>query len=439
MRKVSQPLQSLLRSFRPKLLLFLILAHLSLLAPRPAPAQTYTVLHDFTGGGDGGSPAASMTLGGAGTLYGTTVAGGMAGTGVAFKITHETGGWVLSPLLSFPGPTTGTYPEAPVVFGPGGLVFGSTINGGILTEISCFFRGCGVVFSMHPGASFCQAVRCNWSGTAIYKFANLTDGLQPVGNLAFDQAGNVYGTTELGGTGGCVNGCGTVFQLTHSGSGWTKTTLYNFQGGGAVSPASGVIIDPFGALYGTTVAGGQFNRGMVFQLKPSGSGWTFTPIYSFHNGLNGINDGGSAEGGLIMDAAGNLYGTTGVGGTGGGGTVFELSPSGGGWTFSLIASFTGFHGSVGSLAFDSAGNLYGTTRDDGAFHFGNVFKLTPSGGQWTYTDLYDFTGGDDGGEPFAGVTLDSSGNIFGTALYGPRQICQIQGNPGCGLIWEITP
>ena len=94
---------------------------------------------------------------------------------------------------------------------------------------------------MHPGASFCQAVRCDWTGYPIYKFATLTDGLQPVGNLAFDQAGNVYGTTESGGTGQCVNGCGIVFQLTRSGSGWTKTTLYNFQGGGAVSPASGVI------------------------------------------------------------------------------------------------------------------------------------------------------------------------------------------------------
>lgn len=140
-----------------------------------------------------------------------------------------------------------------------------------------------------------------------------------------------------------------------------------------------------------------------------------------------------------MDATGNLYGTTGIGGTGGGGTVFELSPSGGGWTFSLLVSFPGFHGSAGNLAFDSAGNLYGTTLNDGAFQFGNVFELRPSGAQWIYTDLHDFTGGNSGGEPYAGVTLDSSGNIFGTALYGPRDGCRIQGNPGCGVVWEITP
>jgi uncharacterized repeat protein (TIGR03803 family) len=440
MTKSGPLLRSILRSLQRTVVAATVLCVLLVLAVSPAQTQTYTVLHAFTGGGDGGSPqSASLTLGGTGTLYGTTVGGGVAGVGVVFKITHETGGWVLTPLLAFPGSTTGTYPQAPVVFGPGGLLYGSTINGGNLVEGSCFFRGCGVVFTLHPPAGSCQSVLCNWIGNPIYQFASLTDGLQPTGNLAFDRAGNVYGTTALGGTGQCVNGCGTVFELMRSGSGWTKTTLYNFAGGGAVTPASGVIIDRFGALYGTTVAGGLFNKGMVFQLTPSGSGWTFTVIYNFHNGINGNNDGGGPEGGLLMDAIGNLYGTTGTGGTGGGGTVFELSPSGGGWTFSLLASFSGFHGSTGNLAFDSAGKLYGTTQDDGAFRFGNVFELTPSGGQWIYTDLYDFTGGNDGGEPNAGVTLDSSGNIFGTALYGPRDGCLIQGNPGCGVVWEITP
>jgi uncharacterized repeat protein (TIGR03803 family) len=133
-----------------------------------------------------------------------------------------------------------------------------------------------------------------------------------------------------------------------------------------------------------------------------------------------------------MDAEGNLYGTTAGGGAGGGGAVFELSPSGGGWTFSLLASLSGvgFGGSRGSLVFDSAGNLYGTTWSDGTFSQGNVFKLTHSGGQWTYTDLYDFTGGNDGGAPRAGVTLDSSGNIYGTAG---------GGSTNYGLVWQITP
>ena len=275
MTKSGPLLRSILRSLQRTVVAATVLCVLLVLAVSPAQTQTYTVLHAFTGGGDGGSPqSASLTLGGTGTLYGTTVGGGVAGVGVVFKITHETGGWVLTPLLAFPGSTTGTYPQAPVVFGPGGLLYGSTINGGNLVEGSCFFRGCGVVFTLHPPAGSCQSVLCNWIGNPIYQFASLTDGLQPTGNLAFDRAGNVYGTTALGGTGQCVNGCGTVFELMRSGSGWTKTTLYNFAGGGAVTPASGVIIDRFGALYGTTVAGGLFNKGLVFQLTPSGSGWT---------------------------------------------------------------------------------------------------------------------------------------------------------------------
>jgi uncharacterized repeat protein (TIGR03803 family) len=321
-----------------------------------------------------------------------------------------------------------------VLFGPGGLLYGSTINGGNLITNTCFNRGCGVVYTLQTPTTACRTVLCNWIGNPIYQFASLTDGFEPNGTLAFDRAGNVYGTTGIGGTGQCVNGCGTVFQLTRSGNTWTKTTLYNFSGGANSFP-SGLTIDSSGVLYGTTAAGGLFNQGTVFELTPSGSGFTFNLIYSFHNG----SDGGDPQGGVIVDAAGNLYGTTGTGGSGGGGTVFELSPSGGGWTFSVLASMTGFHGSVASLTFDSAGNLYGTTRDDGAFDFGNVFKLTPSGGQWIYTDLYDFTGGNDGGEPNAGVTLDSHGNLFGTALYGNPQNCSIQGAPGCGVVWEITP
>jgi uncharacterized repeat protein (TIGR03803 family) len=146
----------------------------------------------------------------------------------------------------------------------------------------------------------------------------------------------------------------------------------------------------------------------------------------------------ASVGGLVMDAEGNLYGNTSGGGTGGGGTVFELSPSGGGWTFSVLASFSGLNdeGPAGSLAFDSAGNLYGTTSGEGAYGQGSVFKLTRSGGQWTYTDLHDFTDGDDGAAPPVGVTIDSSGNIYGVAEFGPP--CSLS-EQGCGVVWEITP
>jgi uncharacterized repeat protein (TIGR03803 family) len=134
---------------------------------------------------------------------------------------------------------------------------------------------------------------------------------------------------------------------------------------------------------------------------------------------------------LISDNAGNLYGATTVGGSGGGGTVFELTPSNGQWTLSVLYSFTGSAGPSNSLVLDMAGNLYGTTVEDGTYGAGTVFELTPSGGSWTYTDLHDFTGGSDGSDPFGGVTLDANGNIYGTTEAG--------GANGDGIVFEITP
>jgi len=396
-----------------------------------ASAQTFSVLHAFTGQRDGGNPSASLTFDAAGNLYGTTYGGGgvvgngcqPSGCGVIFKMTHHSGGWVLTPLYAFFGQTDGAGPIAPVIFGPNGLLYGSASNGGRGDCIIGNFFGCGVVFTVH------------------YQFLSYTDGFMPVNNIAFDPAGHIYGTTYYGGTGNCLGfGCGTVFQLTQTGPPWTKTTLYNFTGeSDGAFPTSGVVIDRFGVVYGTALGNGVENYGTIYELTPSGSGYTQSILYTFHNG----SDGGGPYGGLVMDADGNLYGTTSTGGSGGGGTVFELSPSGGGWTFSVISSLAGpiNGGSQGSLTFDSAGNLYGTTYVDGAHDCGSVFKLTHSGGQWTYGDLYDFTCGNDGGLPEAGVTLDASGNIYGTAeAYGPNDTCDFGGpTGGCGVVWEITP
>jgi len=450
MTKPSQILPSILRRVRLQrtVLPMAICCLLAMLAIRPAPAQTFSVIHAFTGGGDGAYPAAGVTIGGTGTLYGTMAYGGgingrtcdprQFGCGTAFKMTRNNGGWILSPLYKFTGFNDGTTPMAPVVFGPGGLLYGSTILGGNVGVEDCNFGGCGVVFTLQPPSFACPSALCNWTEVPIYQFTALTDGFEPMGSLAFDQAGNIYGTTAYGGNLGCdfgEPGCGTAFQLTRSGNTWTKTTVHNFgfPPDGAL-PASGVIIDRSGNLYGTAEAFGPNDNGIVFELSPSGSGWTETVIYSFED----FNDGGVPRGGLVMDAAGNLYGTASDGGTGRGGTVFELSPSGGGWSFSVLASFSGIRGggSRGSLAFDSAGNLYGTTWGDGAFGYGNVFKLTHSGGQWVYSDLYDFTNGNDGGAPPAGVTLDSAGNIYGTA--GGGAPCSLS-QEGCGVVWEITP
>jgi uncharacterized repeat protein (TIGR03803 family) len=287
------------------------------------------------------------------------------------------------------------------------------------------------VFTLQPQPTSCPAVSCDWIENSIYKFVSLDDGMEPMGNLAFDQAGNIYGATTYGGTNPCGTnppGCGSVFQLTRSGSSWVKTTIYNFAGTDGEFPIGGVIIDRFGNLYGILNQGGANNFGAVFELTPSGSGWTEILLHTFQF----LADGGAPWGGLIMDAAGNLYGTTPGGGSEGGGTVFELSPSGGSWTFSVIASLPGLEGAGprGNLAFDSAGNLYGTTPQNGAYNSGSIFKLTHSGAQWTYTDLYDFTDGADGSWPQAGPTVDASGTIYGVAAGGPAQN---------GFVWEMTP
>ena len=147
----------------------------------------------------------------------------------------------------------------------------------------------------------------------------------------------------------------------------------------------------------------------------------------------GLTNGSVPYSGLIMDAAGNLYGTTAYGGSLGGGTVFEMTPTNGGWNFSAIAELAGGQGSgpAGTLAFDRSGKLYGATYEAGAFGCGNIFQLTQSDGQWTYSDLYDFTCGNDGGRPVGGLTLDASGNLYGTTY--------LDGAGGHGVVWELTP
>ena len=259
----------------------------------------------------------------------------------------------------------------------------------------------------------------------VYPFTGGADGATPrFGTLTFDQAGNFYGTTSLGGSGD-----GVVYEMMRSGSGWAEQPIYTFSGPDGANPFNSVIFDNAGNLYGTTTAGGSSGNGTVFELSPAGGGgWTEKVIYSFQGG----NDGSSPTAGLAFDQFGNLYGATSNGGAGGGGTIFELTPSGGSWTHNLLYSFTGNPncGPWASPTLDSAGNLYDTTLCNGAFNLGNVFKLTPSGGGWTYTSLHDFTGGSDGATPYSTALPDGAGNLFGTAS---------RGGIGVGLVWEITP
>jgi uncharacterized repeat protein (TIGR03803 family) len=409
-------------------LLSLAIAIATLLAVSAAHAQTFTVLHEFTGASDGGNPYAGVTLDARGNLYGTASSYYGQGNGTVYKLTLTGSTWVLDPIYSFTTVDDGRHPLAGVVFGPDGLLYGTTLGGGAQNG-----SGFGTVFKLRPAASACKTALCPWTEAALYSFLG-TDGSQPAfGDPIFDQAGNSYGTTEEGGE----EGVGVVYELTPSGGGWTESVLHSFGGSGdGAYPQNGLIFDGAGNLYGTTFAGGA-RCGIVFQLVPSDGNWTENVLYTFQNGA----DGCLAHTGLIFDRSGNLYGATGYGGAGGGGTVFELSPSGGGWVYSLLYSFTGMLtndgcGPVGTLVMDTAGNLYGTTLCDGAYNLGSVFKLTRSSGGWIYTSLHDFIGGSDGGDPYSNVVFDAEGNLYGTAGAGGTSS---QCTGGCGTIWEIAP
>jgi uncharacterized repeat protein (TIGR03803 family) len=226
-----------------------------------------------------------------------------------------------------------------------------------------------------------------------------------------------------------------AFELTRSGSNWSESVLHEFFGAGdGEYPEAGVIFDNAGNLYGSAAHGNTVQwDGSAYELMPSGSGWEETTLYAFP--IEGP-DGNVVFGGLIFDPQGNLYGSTEVGGSQSGGTVFELSPSNGTWMSTVLWNFSGNGGSLASLTMDALGNLYGTTYADGISQKGNVFKLSPSGHGWIYTSLHDFTGGSDGAYPMGSVSLDAHGNLYGTASAGGTgSAC----NDGCGVVWEITP
>ncbi len=244
----------------------------------------------------------------------------------------------------------------------------------------------------------------------------------PIGNLTFDAAGNLYGTTSRGGASGsgCIDGCGVVWKLKPNSNGtWTESILHAFKGTDGDGPAAGLVFDRDGNLYGTTAAGGAYDEGVVFKLKPNPDGtWTESVLYSFTGGA----DGAGPIAGLIFDAACNLYGTTRVGGADGDGMVFKLALNpDGSWTESVLHSFTGADGMYAwaGLVFDRDGNLYGTTEGGGAYGSGVVFRLRPSpDGSWTETLLHSFTGGADGSAPTGGLIFDATGNLYGTAQFG---------------------
>ena len=368
------------------------------------------VLHSFSGGNDGAVPAAGLTMDKAGNLYGGATGGGTAG-GTVFQLKRTGSNWIFKPIYSFQGGTDGVYPSAKVILGPDGILYGTTEEGG--DKNSCNGYGCGTVFGLKPGPRACITALCPWTKMVLYPFKGGTDAASPWGPLTFDRAGNMYGTSGSGGQ----NGLGTVFQLTFTGSSWTENVLYSFTGTGGegIYPRSGVVFDPAGNLYGTTSYGGDpscnygSGCGSVFQLTPSGSGWTSNVLHTFNS------NEGQPSGALICDHAGNLYGTA-------SNVIFTLTPSGGTWTYVVLEPW----GAIG-ISMDKAGSLY--AAGGGFYGVGNIFKLTPSGGSWRLSLLADFTGGADGKYPYGDFVFDAAGDMFGTTSQG--------GNNDYGVVFEL--
>ena len=404
MTKLSQLLLSNSRSSFPWIALAAVAA-LCLLPLQLASAQTFTVIHAFTGGQDGGRPYTGA-VDAAGNFYGTSGAGGAHRAGTVFKMSQKNGNWVLSTLYAFTGGSDGEEPQYGVVFGTDGNLYGTTAAGGS--------AGDGTVFKLQPSPTICRSILCPWDVTVVHSFVGGADGADPSSGLTFDSAGNFYGTTQNGGAGEyCGADCGIVYKVAPANGGWNETILYAFNGGpDGENPSGGVVMNTAGDFFGTCI--NCLPHGTVYELTPNGSGYSKSTIYEFTNGLYYAN-------GLIIDASGTLYGTTSFGGSGGGGAVYDLVPQGSNWFFNVLSYLTNRnpddYGPLAPLTMDAAGNLYGTSYSGGQYGAGSVFKLTPAGGGWNYTDLYDFTGDLDGGGPTSPVVLDSQGNIYGTTYY----------------------
>jgi uncharacterized repeat protein (TIGR03803 family) len=373
-----------------------------------AQAQTFTTLYSFKGQGDGGTPEGVLSMDRAGNLYGTASTGGNMTCSPACGTVFKLthkGSGWVFSPIYAFNGPDGDTPQSGVVIGPDGNLYGTTMSGGTF--------GAGAVFRLQPPPTVCKAVLCPWTETVLHSFSGNPDGSGPgFGPLVFDKTGNIFGTTIGGGD----FHEGTVYELSPSNGGWTEKVIYSFQvEPDGNNPEAGLSLDSAGNLYGTTVAGGDNRYGTVFELTPSGSGWTENIIYRFTGG----SDGYGPFAGVTLDGSRNLYGASGVGHI----AVFELTPSNGGWTFHVLYQLDAIYGPYESLTFGSAGNLLGTVE----MGTPEVFRLTPSNGQWTLTGF----NGNDGGFPLSNVIEDGSGDLYATGSAG--------GAHGQGLVFQITP
>lgn len=390
-------------------------------------AACLALLYSFSFGTDSANPAGGLIMDSSGNFYGTAQYGGLSNFGTVFKLEPTGGGsYAESVLYSFAGGSDGAYPDGPLIMDSSGNLYGTTRAGGGSSNF-------GTVFKLVPNGSG------GYTESVLHAFTGSSDGQDPVGPLLMDSGGDLYGTTEFGGG---ANDYGTVFRLAPGGGGYTESVLYGFAGvNDGANPVSGLIMDKAGNLYGTTAYGGSgsslayYSYGTVFELASNGSGgYTESVLYRFTGG----SDGANPFTGLVVDSAGNFYGTTvNGGGSQNDGSVFKLAPNGGGgYAESVLHSFGGGGDGVNpssGLIMDNAGNLYGTTSfGGGSNNSGIVFMLSPNtSGGYAESILYSFTAGSDGSLPSGGLIMDSAGDIYGTAGYSGN------GGSGYGTAFEI--
>ena len=393
--------------------------------PDVSPARKFKTLHILPG-----YTYAGLVLDSSGNLYGTTFDGGVYGRGTVFELTRGSNGrWTEHVLHDFEGGNDGEAPCASPIFDTAGNLYGTTRYGGV--------SGNGTVFELTPESNG------KWTERVLYQFTGGKDGSQPWSGLILDATGNLYGTTSGGGNSSdcAYSSCGVVFELTRTSNGdWKEQVLHAFNGKDGGSPLASLVFDGRGNLYGTTEWDSVYDGGTVFELTyKSNGGWTEHVLHRFSRG----GDGGNPEAGVIVTATGHLYGTTFWGGNSSDcaysscGVVFELTrTSNGDWKEQVLHDFTGGPDGANPLAavvFDRAGNLYGTTSLGGSGGLGNgtVFELMPrSKGEWTAHVLHQFGVSRGPGNPNAGLILDAENNLYGTTLddYSHR----------AGTVFELT-
>lgn len=377
-------------------------------------AASEQVIHDFAG--NEANPVAGVVFDGAGNLYGTTY-GRTRSCGDVYELSPSSNGWQEKVLYKFKCGNDGGYPTAGVILDGQGNLYGTATGGGTHQH--------GVVFELIPQTGG------RWREKVLYNFTNQKDGGQP-NAVVFDSTGNLYGTTFSGGAGSF----GVVFKLMPQSSGkWKATVLHTFHGKDGEFPVGSVVFDAAGNLYGAVPGDGTHSKGILFQLSPAGNGkWTYSILHSFSGG----SDGAGPVATPIFDSSGNLYATTLGGGPAGWGTVVMLTPGGNGqWAEQVLYSFTGGSDGGGpecALVLDAAGNLYGTTyTGSSGTGFGTVFELSPSNNGWSETVLHTFTFSPDGAHPVAGVVFDTAGNLYGTTTVGGTTRFHL------GTVFEVTP